>query len=67
MGGLGQYPVCHCTVSFFVFLVALHAQQWSEKFRRLRSDPVELSAAERSRLVFNSNSVLYASEDCSVQ
>jgi len=40
---------------------------WSEKFRRLQSDPVELAAAECSRLVFNSNSVLYASEDCSVQ
>ena len=40
---------------------------WSEKFWRLRSDPVELAASECSRLVFNSNSVLYASEDCSVQ
>ena len=40
---------------------------WSEKFRRLWSDPVELPAAECSRFVFNSNSVLYASEDCSVQ
>jgi len=41
-------------------------------FHRLRSDRVELAAAECSRLrlvlvVFNSNSVLYASEDCSVQ
>ena len=40
---------------------------WSEKFRRLWSDPVELSAAECSRFVFNSNSVLRASEDRSVQ
>jgi len=54
--------MCHCEGTSIQ-----NVEIWSEKFRRLWSNPVELPAAECSRFVFNSNSVLYAFEDCSVQ